>query len=217
MTKYQTVLAALAFATLLATLPTTPLLATEDPWRIHGSLLHLDPDLGMGNVETNGRIDADEAQGFRLGIAYRFHRRWSAALEVGQANPEVGIKILQGNNVLDLNDELSYRPVTLGVDFHLLPNHKIDLALGARLAWVSYGDVTLQHPTLGRQSFDADDDLGWSLQLGLDVPFGESPWSFNAVLGHVDAGLELTNRGDGFQNHLELDPAFLAVGVGYRF
>ena len=101
--------------------------------------------------------------------------------------------------------------------YHFLPQHRIDLYLAARVAFVQFDDLVLSSPELGQQRQRSDDDTGWSLGLGLDVPLGKSDWGLHFALSHLDVQLGLTNADDGTRAFLELDPALAEVGVVYRF
>ena len=59
-----------------------------------------------------------------------------------------------------------------------------------------------------------DDDLGFGLRAGVDVPIGHGgSWIVSAGLRYLKAILE----SDGTGEDLDLDPLMVSIGVGYRF
>lgn len=190
--------------------------AADGDWRVHAGLFYVDPDISAGSG-TDASLDADEDLGLRLGISRQFHPRWSWAVEIGSAATELGVSFPADGGTVRVSDDLNMLPITAGFDWHLTPGKRVDFFIGARLAFVRYDSLVLELDELGRQGFDIDDDLGWSLLAGLDVPFGERGWSLHTVIGHLDTAAEVVNRTDGARAELELDPFYLSLGVGYRF
>ncbi|MEM9558098.1 MAG: OmpW family outer membrane protein [Acidobacteriota bacterium] len=190
--------------------------AAEGDWRVHLGLWTVSPDLDLIG-DDGARVESDDGGGLRLGVSRQIHRRWSVAAEIGLATPELQATLPMDGGSVRLGNDLNTLPITVGLDWHLTPAKRFDLFLGARLAYVHYGSFTLQQALLGRQEFDTDDELGWSVLAGLDVPFGTGPWSLLAVLGYLDADVLFYHRGAGALATLELDPTYVSVGVGYRF
>ena len=190
--------------------------AADGEWQVYGGLWNVEPDLSAGDG-TDAILDTDEDLGLRLGISRQFHERWSWAVEIGSAAPELGVSFSADGTTVRVSDDLNMLPVTAGFNLHLRPGKKVDFFIGARLAYVHYESLVLELDELGRQGFDIDDDLGWGLLVGLDMPFGDKGWSFQAVTGHIDTAAEVVNREDGTKTDLELDPTYISLGVGYRF
>ena len=193
-----------------------PSQAADGEWQVHAGLWHVDPDLSAGDG-TDATLDADEDVGLRLGISRQFSERWSWAVEIGSASTELGVSFPADGATVRLSDDLNMLPVTAGFNLHLRPGKEVDFFIGARLAYVHYSSLVLELDGLGRQGFDIDDDLGWGLLIGLDVPFGDKGWSLHAVTGHIDTAAEVVNRADGTKTDLELDPTYISLGLGYRF
>ncbi|MDX1389427.1 MAG: hypothetical protein R3344_09580, partial [Acidobacteriota bacterium] len=64
--------------------------------------------------------------------------------------------------------------------------------------------------------FAIDDDFTYGLNVGVDVPFGESNWSFFGGLNYLVLDAALTDADPG-DPPLGVDPLQLKVGVSFTF
>lgn len=195
--------------------------APDDPWALRLSLVHVDPDLAIDNRGSDGsrvQVEAEEDTGIALFAERRWSRRWGVELGVTTASPRVLVRVGDpAGNSFEVGGSASMTSFTAGLTYHFLPERRADLYLAGRFAFVQFGDLTLTSSGLGSQRQRSDDDAGWSLGLGLDIPLGESPWGLHFALSHLDVQLGLTNAEDGTRSFLELDPALAEVGLVYRF
>ena len=102
-------------------------------------------------------------------------------------------------NKITPGDELRYRQLTAGLNFHLTPNRRVDLFLGPLVGFVGYGG-------------DFDDDLAWGVNLGVDVPLPWR-WYFTGGARYLKSSAEAPASG----LDLEVDPIILSAGLSIRF
>ncbi len=121
---------------------------------------------------------------------------------------------------LDLNelwgmegDDLGFLAFTLGPNFHLTPNSRVDLYLGPFLALASLDDG--DYSVLGqRRSLEFDDETTWGAQLGLDIPFQDGgPLGAHLGVRYIDLSLEDEVSGADF----DIDPLIFTAGLSFRF
>ena len=113
------------------------------------------------------------------------------------------------------DQDISFRPLTLGLNYHLTPDSRVDVFIGPFIGLAQFDDAT--YNVLGRSfTVDADDTFTWGLQLGVDIPFvADGPWAFTGAVKYFDLDLE----GSGLLQDFEvgIDPTVLAAGIAYRF
>ena len=169
-------------------------------------------DVGTGGVS----VDFDPKAGAGLRLEYRFSE--SLGLEfgfLGASSFEV--------NVGDLGDSFgvessvsSFAPLTVGLNYHFDSSERFDLYAGPLLAFVRYGDVSVQTGTGGVQTIDSvDSDTGFGLILGVDVPLGQSNWLLQSNLRYIATELTGSTADGSFDS--DFDPLILSIGFGYRF
>jgi hypothetical protein len=113
--------------------------------------------------------------------------------------------------------DIDYRPITLGLNYHLTPSSRVDFYLGLMYAYVDYGSEFIPNP-IGPPTpvILKDDDSGWGAQLGIDVPLGEQgrgPWILAATVKFHSSTVHELTEPDIRSNDLEL----VTVGIGRRF
>jgi len=107
--------------------------------------------------------------------------------------------------------EIDVFNLNANLNFHLLRESKLDLFLGPTLGYAFWGD--LETEVFGIE-FPADDEFIYGLNLGLDVPFGQSSWSFTGALNYLLSEMSLEGSSGAA---LGVDPLQVKVGVSYRF
>ncbi|MCP4591849.1 MAG: porin family protein [bacterium] len=149
----------------------------------------------------------------RIGIEARvLHARLDDELWIG-AN---GLGITDG-------DTRDYWDLSLGLNVHLTPNHKIDWYVGP---YVGYSDLEGHKSFAVDQSLEHETDgsVTWGVQTGLDWPFGSSPWSLHVGARYTGYKADVIRRytdsaGAVFEqpDSLDIDPITIEVGVAYHF
>ena len=130
-----------------------------------------------------------------------------------------------GANGVGIEDDttLDTWDLSLGVNFHLLPDGPVDWYAGPFVGYLSLADRTLLVVDRSLE-YDAESDLTYGAQMGLDWPFGDSDWSLHFGARYTRASLDLTQRdtdpdGAVFEQSepVDLDPITLELGVAYHF
>jgi outer membrane protein W len=102
-------------------------------------------------------------------------------------------------------------PFSLGVNVHFNGGGRTDFYTGAFLAYVLFGDLDVDGESTSFQN-----DLTYGIQIGADVPFRDTRWSFSGKLRYLDATAELKSS-DGGGEFLSIRPVSLQFGMAYRF
>ena len=124
---------------------------------------------------------------------------------------------------IDESDDADYWNLSLGLNVHLTPSHRLDWYAGP---FVGYGDID-GHESLAVDrslEYEADGDVTWGAQTGLDWPFGASPWSLHLGARYTVFSADLTQRytepGGAVleqSGSVDLDPITVELGVAYHF
>lgn len=151
---------------------------------------------------------------FGFGAEYYFNRRWGIEASVMFGEVDARFMADMGDLWDMADDDLGMTIFTIGPNFHLTPDHPIDLYVGAFL-----GLASLDSPDWSvfgeRVDTDVDDDEVFGLQLGADFPLGaNSPWALGVVYRYMSLTAEDKNDRDF---SLDLDPSILTGGISYRF
>ena len=208
---------AIALFALILALAAPPALADGDGnWQLRIVGAWVDPDFDFTDEDDGVRAHADSDIGLGLSFEYRFKRHLGLEAGVIFAESDVNVRI-RGPFItpITVTDSLGFRPVTLGLNFHLTPERRNDFYVGPLLAWVNYDDLHLVLDDQ-RADFAIDDDFAWGFHLGADFRLGDSPWSIGATLKYLDTSLEVTGE-DGSSEKLGFDLFMVSLGVGYRF
>ena len=80
----------------------------------------------------------------------------------------------------------------------------LDIDAPATTSWELFGE-----------NFPADDNFLWGVNLGIDVPFGESKWEFVGQLNYLVT--DVTLEGSAPDPDLGVDPVQVKLGVAFRF
>ena len=107
--------------------------------------------------------------------------------------------------------DVTFTPMTVGVNFHLTPRSKLDLFVAPVVGYVLYGDLDLSGDKISME-----DDFTYGVTVGLDIPLGGGRWVFNGALRYLSA--ETKPDEPGFEGEsLDVSPVVFQVAAGYRF
>ncbi len=174
-----------------------------------------------GSNERN-YLEAEVGEGFGVSLERLINRRMGVELGVLAAGLDVDLMRDIDDAWETVEDDTDFMPITLGLNFHLTPDSKVDFYLGPLVALVQYDDFDVR--VLGEHvEADIDDDFTFGAQVGIDLPVG-SRWAFTAGVRYLDTEAEFENAGFGGgggedDNELELavDPLIFTAGVAFRF
>ena len=62
-----------------------------------------------------------------------------------------------------------------------------------------------------------ENNFGWALQAGVDVPMGDGPYFLNFDVKKIFLTTEMKADGGIIQAHAALNPWLIGAGVGVRF
>lgn len=209
--------------TLALTALSAPAGAQEDKWHLRFGGVWVEPDADLTRVNSDGTIvavRADDAIGLGVALERQFNRRLGLELGALFAEPDIIVGSFDGGPTLDATEGITFRAITLGLNFHLTPDKPVDLYAGPFLAHVTYGNLRfLAQDTSGSLfvGVSSSDDFTVGAQVGADVAFGDSAWSLNLVGRYLDSSLDVATGAVFAVNQLEVDSLIFGVGVGFRF
>jgi len=181
-------------------------------------------------VEPDGHpLDTEDGDGYTLTVSssgdvglglsaeYRFSRTVGVSFGFLYSEPEITVKLDVDQGGSDTaTDGLGFLPIIVGLPIHLTSKRSVDFQVAPLLSYVHYGDLAY---TLGGESgvFDTSGDLAVGLEVGIDIGFGESPWSLYLGARYLRTEVEVIERGTGDRSSADFDPFFGVMGGRYRF
>lgn len=229
-------------STVLLALVTAASSQAETGWSLRLQGVWVDPDVAFRNIDDDGdtiRAEVESDIGAGLAVEYQFSDRLGVEFGALYAAPELDIRIGAPGSLfgsLRATDDISFAPITLGLNVHLTPRSKVDLYVGPLAAYVLYGDLSIQFefpnlpnlpslpgiPTIPVFPIDpitidleTDDDFAFGAQVGIDVPFGDGRWAFHANVKYLETSIELIDD-IGDSTDLDFDPLIIGVGARIR-
>jgi len=189
----------------------------EGPWVIrlrglymyprHGSdALELSPPRGVLVPEDATRVD--DGWLAELGLEYFFTSRWSAEFALG--SPSVRRLSLQDNSLVNGQvGDFRLLPAFVTLKYNFNPDGVWRPYVGLGLNWTGFYDVDAAPFGLSKSV------VGPVAQAGFDIALGRR-WVFNADLkwARIRSAVRFDEQLAG---QAQLDPLFLAIGIGYRF
>ena len=164
---------------------------------------------------TSERTKFQMGNGALLGLGAEYHFNDRVGLEAAVLAGRLDSKF-----TLDLNNDwatdsqdIDFFAVTVGPNFHLTPDKRVDFYLGPFVGFFNFSDTTYR--VLGEQAkVNLDGEFIFGAQAGLDIPFGDSPWGLNLGLRYF--ALSVQEAGGG-RRELDLDPVAGTIGFAYHF
>jgi outer membrane protein len=200
-----------------------PLVVEYGPgWMIRLRALGVVPDDDSSNWFVGGaehpgsNLDINTTVVPELDISYFFTRNIAAELILGVTPHQVDAK----ENIATLGEigKAWLLPPTLMFQYHFYMDKGIKPYVGAGVNYTIFfneGSGTNFH------DFKLDDNWGWALQAGVDIPLGNN-WFFNVDVKKVflDTTAKVWLNGPHptlVTADVQIDPWLIGVGVGYRF
>lgn len=186
--------------------------------RVFGALIDGDGDDSTSDILASGvnrRSELSLGSGSGAGIGIEFLATKRIGIEASYLYGEIDsdFKLDLDNDWAMDSDDLAFRPLTLGLNFHLTPDSKADFFVGPFIGLVQYG--TGKYDALNEWVMvPFDDDFGWGVNVGVDVPFSDdSRWGFTSSLRYMSTTAEDEN---GIYE-IDFDPLIFSAGVAIRF
>lgn len=159
--------------------------------------------------EERTKLGVSAGNGPAVSLEYLFNER--TGLEGSLCLTDLNaLGVFDSANEWDMStQDLGVTTLAIGPNFHLTPGRSYDFYVGVFAALAMFDD--LDYTLLGRQlRADLDDETGLGAQIGIDVPFGASPWGFNLAARYMD--VEADVAGD-FPGSLSLSPVKAIAGL----
>lgn len=105
-------------------------------------------------------------------------------------------------------------PPTATLQYHFNPEGAFRPYVGAG---VNYTIFYSAHGNGAITDLSFKNNWGWALQAGVDVPFGDGPYFFNADVKKLFLSTDLKANGGVVRVSADLNPWIVGAGVGIRF
>ncbi len=164
-----------------------------------------------------GQVQADGDVEIGIGIAVEYRLNDLVSLELARVSAtSMDIDYSANGNNAQIGEGVSFIPILLGANFHLIDTNQIDVYAGPRVAHVNFGGFTHE---IGGQTVavDVDNEFGWGATAGLKYQFGDSAWSLLTEVTYVDVDMKATNRGTDETFVHGFNPLLVTVGLSHRF
>lgn len=156
-----------------------------------------------------------------LGVAFAFEYRPvpKVGFEFGGmfARPTIDLVSLEAGERVEAEGDMWFVPWIAGVNLHMTPDRPVDIYAGVMLLYALYGDVDFVAPGLGTAFVRGNNDTGWGMQLGVDVPIGEKGWNFAASIKYLSTNYSFTEVDEGLELEMRFNPFVLGFGVSAHF
>lgn len=211
--------AAMLLVLLVCVFQVTSAEAEENQWQLRVAALSMNPTGNSVVVEETGEqipFGAGSGWGFGFDIEYRPSSRLGIDFGVLTARPDINV-LIEELDGLSATAKPRITPVFAALNIHLTPDSPVDLYLGPMLAYVIYSDFDLvvDSPFLS-ESFTCGNDVGYGVNIGLDIRLGDAGWLLTANTKYLVTTLEASSS-DGGVGRTDIDPWIFSVGFGYRF
>ena len=179
-----------------------------------GSYVDVDTaDLGDGfSMET------EDGKGFGVSANYFLGKRFSIETSVFgiRADSELQFEGLDDDSGWDMG-RVTLIPVTVGLQFHLIPESNWDIYVGAGGGWVSASNISSDDlDTLGIGIIEVDDEFTYFGNVGLSVMVNDS-FGITLDARYINYEPTTTSRATGASQDIDLSPMMASVGLKMRF
>ncbi len=211
--------------TLVLTLALPAQAATEDGrWSLRFGASAAEPDGTFEDQSDSIFLSTEASTAYGAAFSAEFRLTKFVGLEMGTmafAEDDVTIRV----DINDVNDErtlfrsdrLGFQPLFVGLNFHLAPTRKADVYFGPFVSYVRYqafgvslGSDTNELSDLFPDTIEIDSDWAFGAVLGVDIPFPDGRWFFNANARYLKTSLEAGTAS------VDYDPLIATIGFGLR-
>ena len=157
--------------------------------------------------EAGFTTELDSALGFLVG--FEFHVTDMIGVEPTLSSTSFDLTGSEAG-FPDENGDTDLMALTVNVNFHFPRDSGLDLFVGPAVGYAFWDDINLDDFP---DAVPTDDEFLFGINGGLDLPLGDSDWSFNAGLSYLF--LDLT--AEGSSDSIGVSPLQLRLGVTYNF
>ena len=200
---------------LLATIATAalaaPAAAAQGDWQMRlrgiGVLPEASGAVTVGGVPLPGKIHVTDTIVPEVDFTYFFADHW--ATELIAATNQHSVHQTTAGDI----GSVWLLPPTLTVQYHFYPEGNIRPYVGGGINYTFF-----YSPRSPLPGIHYNDSFGWALQAGVDVPFGNSGYFFNADVKKLFLSTDVSAVGGVVRaKGVDLDPWIVGIGAGYRF
>ena len=187
-------------------------------WQLKSGLMLVDAsDPFVVETPSGGKVHAggNAEIGAMIAMEYRLSNR--VGLEMGVAyaqSPDIDDDT--NGNGDSIGEGPGFLPVYAGVNFYVMDSQHLDVYLGPRVAFVTFGDFDLNIDGQ-RTAFEVDNEMAWGATAGIDYRFGEGRWSVTAEATYLNVDMEITNESTRAVSSNKFDPLMITLGATFRF
>jgi outer membrane protein W len=209
----------------------------DDEWIFRIDLVGLagtDNTGGAYLAPSGAALKSNAGRGLSLALEYRFRPR--LGVEVGATFASFGSGIAVSAWPAGVNVSVrGFVPLSAALNVHLLPENAVDLYVGPMMTYSVFSETELSSVAWPRSSCatwadglcsasfaseaytEAHNDLGFGLQAGIDIPFGDRNWGFHANVKYLDVTQRVTYAGSGQVSEVDLNPFVIGFGLSFKF
>lgn len=214
----------LCAALLLSTALATPALAENAPtgqgwknsnWMLRARAIHIRPDVSSsitpGAPTLGGHAEFSNETVPELDLSYFFTPNVAVEVIAATAKHKAKLKDSAAGSSLDVGSAWVLPP-TVTLQYHFTDFQDFKPYVGAGVNYTIY----YKEKPGSQTSLDMDNDFGWALQAGVDVPINDTwGWNFDVKKLFVNADASWNNG--GIRGKIDLDPWIIGTGISYRF
>jgi opacity protein-like surface antigen len=185
------------------------------PWvvRVEGGTTDYSSRTFSGYQSDSTELRLDGGTGFGVAAEYRASPLVGVELSLSQIDIDADWRQVRFTPspvpVASDSGTFSLRPLAATFLFHPTQDGRLDFYLGPQLAWVDF-QIDVNGPP------DRDSELAYGGKVGLELAFGDSPWSVGASYRYLDTQHEGMERDQYTGIRLNLISAVLSYRVGGR-
>jgi outer membrane protein W len=194
--------------------------AQESPWIVRGLVSYLatadgDTAVVLSQPEETFRQSVDDGASLGFSVEYLWRDRLGIEAAAFLSSHDVEMVLSNDLGTFSATDSTRFRLFTFGANYHFESEGRVRWSAGGFVPLLFADGTDHVFPGLGRTEARAyDQDYGLGVKAGLEWSFTpDSPWTLTVEGRYMFLLLmESETVGD-----IDVDPAVLTVGLGYRF
>ena len=186
--------------------------AQDSPWQFRLRGIGVVPDESATITPINGDVDLTTAYVPEFDITYFMNDNVAFELILATAKHE-GTAVGTDAGDVDLGS-VWLLPPTLTIQYHLAPEGSFRPYIGAGANLTFFYNVEVP----GTVVTDADYEtaFGFALQGGVDIPFGDGGWFFNADVKKILLSTDVALNAAAINAEVDINPWVIGAGFGVR-
>jgi outer membrane protein W len=194
--------------------------AQENPWIVRGLASYLatadgDSAVVLGQPEETFRQSVEDGASLGFSVEYLWRDRLGIEAAAFLSSHDVEMVLSNDLGAFSATDSTRFRLFTFGVNYHFESEGRVRWSAGGFVPLLFADGTDHVFPGLDRTERRAyDQDYGLGVKAGLEWFFApDSPWTLTVEGRYMFLLLmESETIGD-----IDVDPAVLTAGLGYRF